>query len=221
MEMCLYWTDPGIRSSFTDQKDRAILYPEAIEKIWTPDLSIVNLTNYKGYMDSLHVRKFNSMRNEDLLLGGGSLIEYCNKFTATVYCHMNYENYPYDTSICKFVFGGTDENDSYYLMKTADDSPHSLQGDHDVSLTIANISLQNTKRITNYVGVEISFRRKNVRLMYRYISLSMVLVTTSSFAIILPESIGNLKLVIPVTILLATVNIYISEMVRKYIIQDH
>ena len=107
------------------------------------------------------------------------------------------------------------------LMKTADDSPHSLQGDHDVSLTIANISLQNTKRITNYVGVEISFRRKNVRLMYRYISLSMVLVTTSSFAIILPESIGNLKLVIPVTILLATVNIYISEMVRKYIIQDH
>ena len=213
MELCLYWIDPGIHTSFADKNekiDRIILSPKAIEKIWTPDLSILNLTNYKEYMDSLHVTKFNSLRNEDALMGGESLIEYCNKFTATTYCDMNYQNYPYDTSSYKFVFGGTDESDSYYMMSAPPiHAPHSLQGDHDVTVTIANVSLPNTEHITNYVAVEISFRRKQVRLMYRYILLCIAIVTTASFTIILPQSIGNLKLVIPVTILLATVIHYI------------
>ena len=220
IEIALYWVDPRIQSSFSDVKDPKAYIPlssTTLGKIWTPDIHVFNLTDYKSFKDSQHVTSANSVPHKVVNTQGGTLIEYKLEFRASVYCEFDFSNYPYDKSICKFIFGSKYTNINYIFISQKFTGTHSITGAHDCSLTMTNVSLPNSKTFKNSVGIEIKIARINRPFIYRTILPCISFVFISSLTMTLPISASHPRIGISVTVLLMTVNLYLSQMVKYYI----
>ena len=220
IEIALYWIDPRIQSLFRDVNDSKATIPlslKTLEKIWTPEIHVFNLTDYKTFKDSQHVTSANSRYHPIISPNGGSLIEYKIEFKASVYCVFDFSNYPYDKSTCKFIFGSKYDNIDYLFISQKVHYTHSITGAHDCSLTMTNVSLPNSKTFKNSVGIEIKIARIDRPFIYRYILPSICFVLISSLSMTLPISASNARIGISVTVLLMAVNLYLAQMVNYYI----
>jgi hypothetical protein len=220
IEIALYWVDPRLHSSFKDVKNPKAyipLSPKFLKKMWTPEIHVFNLKDYKTFKDSQHVTMANSRYHKDVLENGGSLIEYKMEFRASVYCVFDFSKYPYDKSICTFIFGNKYNNIHYLFIGRKITGTHSITGAHECSFTMTNVSIPNSKTFRNSVGIEIKIARITRPFLYRYILPCICFVLISSLTMILPISATNARIAISVTVLLTTVNIYLSQMVKYYV----
>ena len=124
-------------------------------------------------------------------------------------------NYPNDYTLCKFIFGSQYENIRYVFLAKQPTSEHCFTGQFDcrISLWIRNFLRNETFK--NSVGLNIQINRILRPFIYRYYLPCIGSVLISSLSMTLPVTSLQGRVGISVTILLATINLYVTQMVRK------
>ena len=85
--MTLVWSDPNIRTN-TNEDEKIILSPDAVKKIWTPDIYVWNrttITTVDRWASLIQSRIF---RN-----GKDTNVELQYEIKTTVYCIFEYSKY--------------------------------------------------------------------------------------------------------------------------------
>ena len=220
VEVVLYWIDPGITSTFSysDKSQGYIpLSIRALKGMWTPELYIYNLSDYKTFIDSQHVSSAKILYNNTYFKNtdvGVSVIEYKIEFKAPVYCVFDFRGYPSDKSSCHFIFGSQYENIQYIYVDKELPNNHSITGLHDCKLRMTNTSLLDKRIFKNSIGLEIEITRIMRPFIYRYFLPCIGFVVVSSLSITLPTSALQARVGLSVTVLLMTVNLYVTQLVR-------
>ena len=221
VEVVLYWIDPGITSNFSDSDKNLGYIPlsiRAVKMLWTPELYIFNLSDYKTFSDSQHASSAKTLynntyfNNTDLV---GSVIEYKMEFRASVYCAFDFRGYPSDKSLCRFIFGSQYDNIQYIFVDEEFPNNHTITGLHDCRLTMTNTSLLDEKQFKNSIGLEIEITRVTRPFIYRYFIPCIGAVVVSSLSMTLPTNALQARVGLSVTVLLMTVNLYVTQMVRS------
>ena len=216
-EIILYWVDAGLISSFDDEAEALgyiPLSPKAIDKIWSPDIYVYNLSDYKSFIDSQHVSSVKVMRNSSYFETDSTIIEYKIEFRASMNCKFDFTNYPKDKSSCRFIFGSQYANIQYIFVDETLANNHSVTGLHDCKMTMTNTSLLTNLDFKNSIGLEIQIERTIRPFIYRYFLPSVGSVLVSSLSMTLPTNALQARVGISVTLLLITVNLYVTQMVR-------
>ena len=219
MELDLYWIDPGIKSTFTDSDKSQGYIPlsiRATKEIWTPELHIFNLSNFKTFIDSRHVSSvkilhtlpFYTESNYD-----GSLVEYKVVFQASVYCEFDFRGYPSDKSLCRFIFGSHYNNIRYIFIDESLRNNHTITGLHDCKLAMINTSIL-TNKFKNDIGLEIQISRLMRPFKYRYFMPCIGFALLSSMSMFIPINTLQPRVGLSVTLLLMTLNLYVNQLVR-------
>ena len=217
-ELILYWIDPGIMASFDEDSEALGYIPlssKAIDKIWTPDIYVYNLSDYKNFMDSQHVSSVKVMHNNSYFQTDETIIEYKIEFRAPVYCKFDFTNYPKDKTSCRFLFGSQYSNIQYIFVDENLVNNHSVTGLHLCKMSMTNTSLLTSKDFKNSIGLDIEIERTLRPFIYRYFLPSAGSVLVSSLSMTLPTNALQARVGISVTLLLITVNLYVTQMVRN------
>ena len=221
MELVLYWTDPGIESNFRyiDKLYGHIpLSSKAVEKMWTPEIFISNLSNYKSFVDSQHVASAKILYKNRYFENNDTAIEYKFAFRAPVYCSFDLSNYPNDKSLCHFVFGGQYDNIRYIFLEQHLPNDRSITDLHDCRMSLSNGSLLESKIFKNSISLEIEIHRIIRPFIYRYYLPCAGGVVVSSLSMTLPTNVVQARVALLVTVLLMVVNLYDTQMVRKQLL---
>ena len=216
-ELTLYWVDSGIISSFDDAAEAVgyiPLSPKAIDKIWTPDIYVYNLSDYKSFIDSQHVSSVKVMHNSSYFVTDDTIIEYKFEFRASVYCKFDFTNYPKDQSSCRFIFGSQYANIQYIFVDESLLNNNSVTGLHNCKMSMTNTSLLSSLEFKNSIGLEIQIERNIRPFIYRYFLPCFGSVLVSSLGMTFPSNALQARVGISVTLLLITVNLYVTQMVR-------
>ena len=220
VEAVLYWIDPGIISTFSDSdisQGHIPLSIRALTKMWTPELYIFNLSDYKTFTDSQHVSSAKTLYNNTYFKNTdvrGSVIEYKIEFRASVYCWFDFRGYPRDKSSCRFIFGSQYNNIQYIYVDEELPNNHSITGLHDCKLIMTNTSLLDQRIFKNSIGFNVEIGRVTRPFIYRYFLPCIGAVLVSCLSMTLPTSTLQARVGLSATVLLMTVNIYVTQMVR-------
>ena len=216
-KLILYWVDSGIIASFDNEAEARGYIPlsqKAINKMWTPDIYVHNLSDYKSFIDSQHVSSVKVMHNSSYFETNGTIIEYKIEFRASVYCKFDFTNYPTDKSSCRFIFGSQYSNIQYIFVDESLANNRSVTGLHECKISMTNTSLMTDQTFKNSIGLEVQISRIIRPFIYRYFLPSFGSVLVSSLSMTLPTNALQARVGISVTLLLITVNLYITQMVR-------
>ena len=164
-------------------------------------------------MDSQHVSSVKIMHNTTYFQTNDTVIEYKIEFRAPVYCEFDFTNYPKDKTSCRFIFGSQYSNIQYIFVDETLINNHSVTGLHLCKMTMTNTSLLTSKDFKNSIGLEIEIQRTLRPFIYRYLLPSLGSVLVSSLSMTLPTNALQARVGISVTLLLITVNLYVSQMV--------
>ena len=228
-ELILYWTDSRIMTTFDEGDTEDLGYiplsSKAIDKIWTPDIYVFNLSDYKSFVDSQHVSSvkvipnfhsnFNFLRyfqSED------TIIEYKIEFRAPVYCQFDFTNYPKDKTSCRFIFGSQYSNIQYIIVDEGLNKNLIVTGLHRCELTLTNSSLLTSNTFKNSIGIEIEIERILRPFIYRYFLPCFGSVLVSSLTMTIPTNVLQARVGMSITLLLINVNLYVTQMVSNYIL---
>ena len=215
-ELILYWIDSGIKTTF-DEDAEALgfipLSPKAIGKIWTPEIYVHNLSDYKSFMESQHVSSVKVIRNISYFQTDDTKIEYKIELRAPVYCQFDFTNYPKDRTSCSFIFGSQYSNIQFIFVDETLKNNQSVTGLHLCKIKMTNTSLLTSNEFKNSIGLEIEIERTLRPFIYRYFLPSFGSVLVSSLSMTLPHNALQSRVGISVTLLLITVNLYVTQMV--------
>ena len=220
VEAVLYWVDPGITSIFSNSDKSQGYIPlstRAVKMMWTPELYIFNLSDYKTFTDSHHVSSTKTLYNNTYFNNTdlhGSVIEYKIEFRASVYCAFDFRGYPSDKSLCRFIFGSQYDNIQYIFINEELSNNRTITGLHDCKLSTTNTSLLDEKNFKNSIGLEIEITRVIRPFIYRYFLPCIGAVVVSSLSMTFPTNALQARVGLSGTVLLMTVNIYVTQMVR-------
>ena len=220
-DITLYWTDPGIKSNFNelDQVQGYIpLSSKAVKKMWTPELFISNLSDYKAFVDSQHVTSAKILYNSDLFDNTDSTVEYKISFSATVHCSFNFTSYPKDKSLCSFVFGSQYENIRYIFLEQHLPNNRSITDLHDCKMSLSNTTLLKGEIFKNQIGLDIEIHRTIRPFIYRYYLPCTGGVLMASLSMTMPANALPARVGISVTVLLMMVNLYVTQMVNRHFV---
>ena len=215
-ELILYWIDSGIKTTF-DKDANALgfisLSPKAIDKIWTPEIYVYNLSDYKSFMESQHVSSVKVIHNISYFQTDDTIIEYKIELRAPVYCQFDFTNYPKDKTSCSFIFGSQYANIQFIFVEETLKHNTSVTGLHRCKITMTNTSLLTSNEFKNSIGLEIEIERTLRPFIYRYFLPSFGSVLVSSLSMTLPHYAVQSRVGISVTLLSITVNLYVTQMV--------
>ena len=216
VELILYWIDSGIKTNF-DEDAEALgfipLSPNAISRIWTPEIYVYNQSDYKIFMESQHVSSVKVIHNIGYFQTDDTIIEYKIEFRAPVYCQFDFTNYPKDRTSCRFIFGSQYSNIQFIFVDETLKNNRSVTGLHICKITKTNTSLLTNNEFKNSIGLEIEIERTLRPFIYRYFLPSFGSVLVSSLSMTMPHNALQSRVGISVTLLLITVNLYVTQMV--------
>ena len=226
VEIQMYWSDPDIRTKFQHGQNYIPLSTRAIGKIWTPDIFVADLTDYRMFKDSQRVESIklwpaNSTKlfeeNEDILL------ESTISFQASVNCQFNFTNYPKDESRCDFEFGSQYHNIRFIFIQGGAPSNHSFTGLHECSMSLSNTTLLDNSTFKNQISIEIHIKRSIRPFLYRYYLPCIGATIVSSFSVLIPPTLVQARVTLSVTVMLMVINLYVLQMVSfdiEYIVSS-
>ena len=224
MEIVLFWIDPGIKSTFSDSdkfKGYIPLSIRATKKMWTPDIHIFNLSDFKTFEDSLHVSSVKMLYTWPYLpinTRDGSFVEYKISFKASVYCKFDFQGYPSDKSLCRFIFGSHYDNIRYIFLDEDLGNNHTITGLHDCKLAMTNGSILENLSFKNNIGLDITISRLMRPFIYRYLIPCIGFAALSSISMFIPINSVQPRVGLSVTLLLTTLNLYLNQLVRTLFI---
>ena len=226
VDLTLHWTDSRIITTFdedTEARGYIPLSPKAINKIWTPDIYVFNLSDYKSFVDSQHISSVKIIHNfhphfhfQRYFQTKDTIIEYKIEFRAPVYCQFDFTNYPKDKTFCRFIFGSQYSNIQYVIVDGGLKNNRVITGRHRCKMTLTNTSLETSTTFKNRVGVEIEIERILRPFIYRYFLPCFWSVLVSSLSMTMPTNLLQARVGMSVTLLLINVNLYVTQMVSNY-----
>ena len=216
VEIQMYWSDPDVRTKFQHGQDYIPLSTRAIGKIWTPDIFVSNLADYRIFKDSqrvesIKVRPSNSSKlfeeKEDTIL------ESIISFRASVNCQFNFTHYPKDESRCNFEFGSQYHNIRFIFIQGNAPNNRSITGLHECSMSLSNTTLLDKSTFKNQISIDIHIKRTIRPFLYRYYLPCIGATIISAFSILIPPTLVQARVTLSVTVILMVVNLYVLQMV--------
>ena len=215
--LTLRWLDPNIRSQFR-KKDKVnggiALRPEAVKKIWTPDLFISNSVALKTKEEWASLKKSKilatNLINET---DSNSILQMTYEIKTTVYCDFFYNDYPMDEQICPIKIGSGSE-EAIFTLDDEDGAYHSISSYYavgkDVTITFFGVDNHNGN---DTVGFNIAMTRRIEPYVMKYYIPSAAVVLVSEVGFVIPLSAIPGRVALLVTQFLTLVNLFIYQMV--------
>ena len=215
--LTLRWFDPSIRSQFRrkDELDGGIaLRPEAVKKIWTPDLYISNSVALKAKEEWASMKKSKifgtNLINET---DSNTIIQMTYEIKTTVYCDFSYDDYPMDRQICPIEIGSGSE-EAIFILEDENGAYHSISSYYAVGkdLTVTFFGVDN-RNGNDTVGFNITMTRRIEPYVMKYYTPSVAVVLVSEVGFVIPLSAIPGRVALLVTQFLTLVNLFIYQMV--------
>ena len=216
VEIQLFWSDPDIKTKFDNGQDYIPLSRRAIEKIWTPDIYISNLTDERMFRDSQRIESIKLWPAKSTKLfddNEDTVLDFTLSFEASVRCQFNFTHYPKDESRCNFDFGSPYHNIRFIFIQEDVPNNRSVTGLHECSMRLSNTTLLDKSKFKNQISIDIHIKRSIRPFLYRYYLPSIGATIVSSFSVLIPPTLVQARVTLSVTVMLMVVNLYVLQMV--------
>ena len=214
MYSLIYWLEPRIKinSSANDWTDNAkgnmsFIPLNEMDRFWQPDLDISSVKTYdeKTVLKEMASFKVNQTK----------WLRYSARVDLTITCHMNFEDYPFDSHNCPFKIG------SYYNSARTVNCTSEVQHDNEqqpILNYVVNIQpLRIEDRIYHMYGEDwatcgfnIKLQRTRIQNFFEVYLTCMLLVIISWISFIIHPEVVPGRMGLLVTILLVLINIFIG-----------
>ena len=246
LEQNMEWDDSRIKANFSamqniiDDSSYTPLSVRAVEKIWHPYLDIFtqDLQDWKSLYDPLwfqHAGITKCPWYRDCKLAPNTTTMYAaTKSRVTVFCKFDFSSYPFDKQKCKFRRGFVATSDmvkfflydpsaAFYTQnktKKRMDWRYQESGFEVTIKPFGNIIDTSTMRqnyTTNEYGFDITLERIVEPYLFQYYFPCAAIVIVSQVSFIIPLKAIPGRVALMVTQFLTLTNIFIHQMVSKYI----
>ena len=226
----MIWLDPNIRVNFSDgniDKGGIILSQGAVQKIWTPDLYIINRAEEEWkslktskVLSTNEFKRIQQISDSKHLVDFAATIELKYEIKATVYCNFEYYKYPLDEQNCNVEFGSSSFGAIFNLYDKTEEYHNDSVHDDDalnLNLKITFFDNGNSHQGNNTVGIRINMNRltKSFVMKYYIPCIAIVLVSEIGFVIPITSIPGRVSLL--VTQFLTLINLFIYQMVSLFL----
>ena len=227
--LTMQWFDPRIKTDFSHgkSKDEGILIsPNAVDKIWTPDLRIFNRTSFhvRDEWYSLTEAKVKPKTANNFLASTdrdeeerlGTMVQITYEIKTSVFCAFHYSRYPMDTQTCDVAFGSGSLGSIFVLHKSHEDQ-HENQGYRLGNLVMQMYFFDNSiAHGKNTIGITIRMERLTNSYLIKYYVPCMGIVLVSEIGFVIPVTAIPGRIGLLVTQFLSLINLFIHQMVRIY-----
>ena len=226
----LRWLDSRIKGNFTleDNKSGEVLLGQAaIDKIWSPDLHILNRQSLKIKEEwaSLVTTRILTTKLINHLDGKSKnayelsipTVDMKYEVKTTVYCkNWGYERYPMDHQICNVSLGSA-SGSSIFTLHQELSYCNSSNTHKAVNFNITTEYFdQSTTHGSNKVGIKLTMRRLKMSFLLKYYTPCAAIVLVSGIGFIIPVTAIPGRVALLVTQFLTLVNLFIHQMVSIF-----
>ena len=226
ISLTMFWMDDRIKTyrDVTVDKDHAKLRSIDLPisrktNIWTPDLYVYNLSEYKSFKDSINVvgLKILALHYQDNgFCLQGPMVKYDIEAKINFYCDLDYSQYPMDFSTCKLRLG-SQRSDTRFILH--DDQSYRFNNEQYrvLNFEIKAAIVEELKKFSmEKIGLDIKINRVIQPFVLKYYlpCIIITLVSQCSFIIPLTAIPGRISLII--TSLLTIISIFLQQMVCVY-----
>ena len=226
MSLTLMWMDYKIYTyesflkAFLKNNDYNEITPEKAHLIWKPDLPIYNLYNYKAFSDSFRMVSLMVQREahfDDGLCLVGPMLQYNIEAKVTVYCNLDFSNYPLDESNCKLLFGGQNSNLRFQLYDVENNKNHKNQSFvlSDLKVEVSVLEEPGLTPTEQKVGLKINIQRNLQPYILKYYLPCVIITIVSQCSFLIPLNALPGRVALVVTQLLTLTSLFIHEMVSR------
>ena len=223
MYFSVKWKEPRIRifeRSFLEetegQQNRKLFVPislDNLETLWTPELNIYGLDSYES-------EKFIEKPMASLKLNREKTLSYNQHYVMTLYCKMDFDQYPFDYHSCEFRAGSYAYNSKIVdcssvlhrnLEKAGEQAQHNLQ--YKIStgeLATKYLNYDYLDGNFSCCGFVINLKREMTHMMVQTYVTSIILVITSWLSFMINPAAISGRMGMLVTLFLALINIFIA-----------
>ena len=190
---------------------------DRINQIWTPDLHIYNVSDYKSVMESVNHISLKVLTTHHLDNGlclKGPMVRYEVDIKITFYCEFDYSVYPMDHSTCQLRLGSR-RSDMKLILRDKinpefnDELYHAV--DFEVKASI--VGQNNLGNETQSIGLDIKLTRAMRPFMMKYYlpCITIIILSQCSFAIPITGLPGRVGLI--ATQFFTLTSIFLQQMV--------
>ena len=231
--LTMRWLDSGIKAKFTHEdieRGEVLLGPTAIDKIWSPDLHILNRQSFKlkDEWASLITTRVVTTKTINHLDGKNKnayelsipTVEMKYEVKTTIYCnHWSYYDYPMDHQRCNVSIGSASAS-SVFTMYTESRNYKCQFNYTAVNFNITTECLdQGKSEGSNKVVIEIMMRRLEMSFLLKYYAPCAAIVLVSEIGFLIPVTAIPGRVSLLVTQFLTLINLFIHQMVSIFSIQ--
>ena len=221
------WLDSRIKVKFTnEEKERGevLLGPTAIDKIWSPDLHILNRQSFKFKEEwaSLVTTRILTTKTVNHLDGKNKnayelsipTVEMKYEVKTAIYCKdWSYAHYPMDHQKCNVSIGSASAS-SVFTMYNESDNYSCLSNYTAVNFNITTECLDQGKtKESNRVVIKIMMRRLEMAYLLKYYAPCAAIVLVSEIGFLIPVTAIPGRVSLLVTQFLTLINLFIHQMV--------
>ena len=227
--LTMRWLDSRIKTGFShdnNESEEALLGPAAIDKIWSPDLHIMNRQSFKTKEEWASLITTRILKNKAINILEGKnrtkvqlsipTVEMKYEVKTTVYCmDWKYINYPMDDQECSVMFGSATASSIFTLLNKCGENCGQLNYravNFDITIKFLDNKLSNGR---NRVGVKILMKRLATSFVYKYYAPCIAIVLVSEIGFIIPATAIPGRVALLVTQFLTLVNLFIHQMVSN------
>ena len=228
--LTMRWLDSRIKANFTEEdkkRGEVLLGPAAIDKIWFPDLHVMNRQSFKLKEEwaslittrILTTKNINELdeKNDNTYECSIPTVEMKYEVKTTVYCkEWSYKDYPMDTQTCYISFGSASGSTIFTLYK----EPGIYSHPNAYKAVNFNITIdffeKNTSHHGNYVGMKIMMKRLEMSFLLKYYAPCAAIVLVSEIGFIIPVTVIPGRVALLVTQFLTLINLFIHQMVSVF-----
>ena len=227
--LTMQWLDSRIKTdgAYIQNKGGEItLDPTAIEKMWSPDLHILNRKSFKikeEWASLITARILFKKTNLNHLEGKNNTeyelaiptVKMKYEVKTTVYCkEWTYIDYPMDNQTCKVMFGSASASSIFRLYK---EPGHNYSHETTYKAVNFNITIdffdQNIADGNTHVAIKIAMSRLTTSFFLKYYAPCIAIVLVSEIGFLIPVSAIPGRVALLVTQFLTLVNLFIHQMV--------
>ena len=222
LTLTMKWWDPNVKSKLNEDERnmREIsLNPSAIQKIWTPDLDIKNLTSYKvkdEWMSliSSKVLGYDETNDLEYTESPPPNVEITYGIKASVYCIFDHKKYPMDKQECNLTIGSNSFG-AIFVLKNDNDSSHGNSTYVASTFLVASKFFDDQRHSfgNNTIGIRFIMTHATVPYMVKYYIPCNAIVIISLMSFMIPLSAIPGRIALLVTQFLTLTNLFIYEMV--------
>ena len=215
------WWDPNIQLKFTEEdkrKGEIVLSPSAVEKIWTPDLVVKNMTSLKIKDEWISLITSKVVAPDELANAGSppANVEIAYEIKASVYCKFHHAKYPMDEQKCNVTLGSSSFGAIFVLDPNDDIEPgNSTYIASDFLVSSKFFDDQRHAFGNNTIGISFIMTHSTVPYLVKYYIPCNAIVIISMMSFMIPLSAIPGRVALLVTQFLTLTNLFIYEMVCK------